>query len=52
VSMRANLSNQVPGMLAAAGFDVQELTPAYRGVRHLRCTPPVPRSRLVTQQTR
>lgn len=42
VNMRANMSNQVPGMLAAAGFDVQELTPAYRGVRHLRCTPTRP----------
>jgi ubiquinone/menaquinone biosynthesis C-methylase UbiE len=38
-STRVNLAGQLPRVLAEAGFAVQEIAPAYRGVRHLRCTP-------------
>ena len=34
-NMRANLAGELPEMLAAAGFDVAEISRPHRGVRHL-----------------
>ena len=38
-NMRANLAGELPTMLAAAGFDVDEAGRTYRGVRHLLARP-------------
>ena len=38
-NMRANLAGELPEMLAAAGFDVTEISRPHRGVRHLLARP-------------
>lgn len=38
-NMRANLAGELPAMVAAAGFDVGEVSRPHRGVRHLLARP-------------